>query len=338
MALSIKGAISLLVRTPTALFPIALGLAGLGSALWVAAETLSVALAQTIGTGMLISAGVVLTIDIALYLAKFFGDRQAVRDDLSMATTANLLAPGFMAAMVLGSAWHAFSPVGGAIWMIASVGHLLLLFRFVGQWLVHEYLPEDLNPTWFLPAAGIMTAALTRPDLGPLKWPLLLLAIGVILWMMLLPLIFRRLVFEPPLQPGLRPTLFILAAPFGLLAGGLQTLLPQISPLIPFGLLSGGGFLLLVFLAQPKFLIRTGIALSWWAATFPVSVIAMGFLRLDMSTGTLDLWIGSTFLVLAVATISIATIATIRAAWCTCASTVSKTEAQIGEMQGYKRS
>ncbi len=337
MALSVNGAISLLVRTPTALFPIALGLAGLGSAMSVASDTFSLSILGTLSFGLIVLAAIVLSIDIGLYLTKFVRSRQAVREDFSVATRANLLAPGFMAAMILGSTWHNDNSIGGIIWMVASIGHLILLFRFVGRWLVRAFSPDDLNPTWFLPAAGIMTAALTWPHFGPSEWPLLLLAIGAILWIMLLPLIFRRLVFEPPLGPGLRPTLFILAAPFGLFAGGLQTLAPEISTLIPFGLLSGGGFLLLVLFSQPGFLIRTGIVLSWWAATFPVSVIAIGFLRLDMTNGNITLWIGAAFLLMAVATTSIATVATLRAAWCTCASTVSKTEIQIGEMQGTGR-
>jgi tellurite resistance protein len=334
MAVSMKGAISLLARSPTALFPIALGLAGLGSAIIIAAQTLDILFAYSIGSGLLIAAAFVLLADIVLYFTKFVRARQAVSEDFSIATRANLLAPGFMAAMLIGGAWSETSSLGWIVWLMASIGHLALLFKFVGRWLVKEFAPADINPTWFLPAAGIMTSALSWPQHGPIEFPLFLLSVGAILWLMLLPIIFRRLVFEPAMAPGLRPTLFILGAPFGLLAGGLHTIVPFIHPGITFALLSVGGFLVLVISFQLRFLIQAGVCLSWWAATFPISVISAGFFQLHNFETSATLYAAVLFLTLAGFTTIIAFLATIRTAWCTCANTISETEHQIKAMMG----
>ena len=78
MAVSVKGAISLLARSPTALFPIALGLAGLGSAIKIAAQTLDILFAYRIGSVLLTAATFVLLADIVLYFTKFIRARQAV--------------------------------------------------------------------------------------------------------------------------------------------------------------------------------------------------------------------------------------------------------------------
>lgn len=334
LALSINGAVGLLSRTPTALFPIALGLAGLGVALRIASVSLSTRLLLPAGDIIVILAACVLVIDMALYLTKLVRSRSAVAEDLSMPSRANLLAPGFMATMVIGGVWADSSMIGGPIWQAASIGHLLLILGFVGRWLTHDFMPEDLNPTWFLPAAGIMTSALTWPGYGPIELPIFLIGVGGMLWGMLLPLVFRRIVFEPAVSPQLRPTLFITAAPFALMAGALMTVFPTISIYVPLVLLSGGVFFILVLLFQFRFIAKAGISLSWWATTFPVATVATGFLRIGEKHGLYSLLTGTALLVLACLTTAIAILATIRAAWCTCTKTVSGTEKQIAAMQG----
>lgn len=334
MALSITGAGQLLVRIPTALFPIALGLAGLAAVAHVAAPILDSPLLSQAATVLLILAAAMLIVDILLYLLKMLRHRREVAEDISMATRANLLAPGLMAAMVIGGISAEDWPAGHLVWLAASIGHLLLLLAFVGRWLTHDYAPAELNPTWFLPAAGIMTSALTWPGYGPAAFPILTLGAGLMLWVMLLPLVFRRLVFEPAVSPQLRPTLFIVAAPFGLAAGALLTLFPALAWQGPFVLLSGGTFFIAALVLQWRFIGAAGITLSWWATTFPVAVLASGFLRLTEAAGPTALWLGLSLFALAGLTTSFAVLATIRVAWCTCAKTVARAEADIDAMQG----
>lgn len=334
MALSISGAGRLLVRIPTALFPIALGLAGLAAVSNVAAPVLESAALVQVARGLLIAAASMLGVDIALYLVKLLRHRREVAEDISMATRANLLAPGLMAAMVIGGLSAASWPAGNLIWLLASLAHLILLLSFVGRWLTHDYPPEELNPTWFLPAAGIMTSALTWPGYGPAVFPMLTFGAGLMLWVMLLPLVFRRLVFEPAVSPQLRPTLFIVAAPFGLAAGALMTLFPGLPWQAPFLLLSGGAFFIFALILQLRFIAAAGITLSWWATTFPVAVVAAGFLRLTEVAGPAALWLGLSLFALANLTTGFALVATVRAAWCTCAKTVKRAEAEIEAMQG----
>jgi len=334
MALSINGAGSLLVRIPTALFPIALGLAGLAAAAIAAAPWLELEMLSACGVILLALAGGMLVIDVLLYLIKLFRHRDEVAEDISTATRANLLAPGLMAAMVIGGTLSESWAGGILLWLIASVLHLFLLLGFVGRWLTHDYSPSELNPTWFLPAAGIMTSAMTWPDFGPIAFPTLTLGAGLMLWLMLLPLVFRRLVFEPAVAPDLRPTLFIVAAPFGLAAGALVTVFPNAGWQWPFLLLSGGTFFIAALILQIGFIAQAGITLSWWATTFPVAVVATGFLRIGEEAGALAIYLGISLFALAILTTSFAIIATFRAAWCTCAKTVAQTEQQIEAMQG----
>ena len=335
MTYSRKGAVDLLTRTPTALFPIALGLVGLGSTFQIGLGVLPFGFMESLGIGLLLLGSLILTLDVCFYLTKLIFARSAVLYDLSRATPANLLAPGFMAAMVIGGALHYFHPLaGGLLWLIATCGHFILLVSFVGHWLTHEYQPKSLNPTWLLPAAGIMTATMSWPGYGPIEWPIFILAVGGALWVMLLPPIFRRVVFEPAFKPQLRPTLFIIAAPFGLMAGAIITLFPDAPAIVPDLLLSGGSFFILVLLFQYKFIARAGTSLSWWATTFPIATLAAGFLRLSSNALDYNLIAGSGLLLLACLTTGFAVIATVQAAWFTSVKTAARTESQIAAMQG----
>lgn len=300
----------LLIRVPTSLFAIALGLTGLGATMRVAAEHTGMRPLMDMGTSFLFIAAVALTLDVLVYLMKIVRHRSEVAADLSMATRANLLAPGFMAATALGGVFGEGNSIGGMIWVFASLGHLILLLGFVGQWLTRDYAPEELNPTWFMPAAGIMTAPMYWPHYGPIEYPLFLLGIGVTLWIMLLPLVFRRLVFEPPVTPTLRPTLFIIGAPFGLLAGSLMNISAATPDILPILLLSGGAFFFLVLLSKAAFLLEAGATLGWWATTFPISTVSAGFIRASEDGSDAMLWVGLGLLALACATTTFAAIAT----------------------------
>lgn len=335
MALSVSGATGLLLRTPTALFPIALGLAGLGGAWTTAAGVHGLEWPAALGGYALAAAAVVLAADVLLYGVKMIRARDEVAADLSMATRANLFAPGFVALMVLAANLPPASSLKQPLWMAAVLGHLVLLLRFVGKWLTRSYAPQELNPTWFLPAAGIMAAGMTYPGYGSQALAAFTSSAGAMLWVMLMPLIFRRLVFEPAIDPQLRPTLFIVSAPFGLAAGALLTLVPEVPPPVPAALLSAGTFFIVVLLSQPRFLAAAGVTLSWWATTFPVSVLAAGFLRLGSDGDEWAAMAGTGLLVLASLTTGLAVAATVKAAAHTCLKTAAATERDIACMQGH---
>ncbi|MEM6667037.1 MAG: hypothetical protein AAF638_11610 [Pseudomonadota bacterium] len=297
------------------MFVIALGLAGLGSALRFAGLALEEARLLSAGYSILIFAGIVLVIDVLIYLGKVFRVRGHVVQDLTMATSANMLAPGFMVATVIGGVSASEWDGGSYLWLAGSIGHLILLVGFVGRWLQRDYKPEALNPTWFMPAAGIMTSAMAWPGFGPIELPMFTLTVGGVLWFTLLPLIFRRLVLEPAVEPKLRPTLFIIAAPFGLMAGGLLTLFPSLPRVVPELILAGGTFFILVLLTSVPFLHKAGATLAWWSPTFPVATVASGYLRIGGDLNSITMIAGLTLLVIACVTTSLAVLATIHVAW-----------------------
>lgn len=334
MKRTINASAPIIGRFSTALFPIALGLAGLGAGYLITAQYLHIDVIGSIGKALLVAAMIVLILDSCLYAAKYIRARKAFATEISTATSANLLAPAFMAAMILGANLTNYHIAGRWIWGAALALHIMLLLRFAGRWIVHAQRPEDLNPTWFLPAAGLMTGAVTWDAGIPVSYGWFVFAAGASLWIMLLPLIFRRLVFEPAFPPRLRPTLFIVAAPFGLAANSILTLAPEAAPAISGTLCFAGSFFILVLLFQPRFLSKAGVSLSWWATTFPVAIVAVGLLRLADLHAWPVAWLALGFGGLATMFTIIALIATCSLAWITCFGKREIAQAEIAAMQG----
>ncbi|MEZ5341485.1 MAG: hypothetical protein R2706_08555 [Acidimicrobiales bacterium] len=302
-----------LALVSTGLFPISLGLAGVGSTVRRLGDVVDQIWLGTVGTTLLVVAALTLVLDALLYGVKLVRSAMDVRDEIAMATSANLLAPAFMATCILGAELARGHSSGRWVWGLGALGHVLLLSRFVGRWVVAETAPSELNPTWFLPTAGLMTSAMTWPGVGPDMTGWILFGVGAGLWIMVLPLVFRRVVFEDPLAAPLRPTLFILAAPFGL-AGNAMLNLPGIDRSEFATALAGAGcFVVLTLVSRPRFFAAAGVALSWWAMTFPVATVGRVFIELHArDPNNLALGIGAGMLALAAACTGVAVMATVR--------------------------
>ena len=335
MAKSKISATELLAQVPTALFPIALGLAGLGGAFQAAAARFESALAYDLGVALIFVAAAVLVLDAFLYLGKYLRAHEHVKADFGNATKANLIAPAFMATMVIGGALAPVSAVGLWLWAGATVAHLFMLLQYVGRWVTISHDASDLNPTWFLPAAGIMTASMTAPELVPDPPVFFIFATGFSLWLILLPLVVRRAIFEPALPPPLRPSLFIFAAPFGLAANSFMVMVPDIHPLVPAILAFGGAFFILALLARPRFIAAAGMSLAWWGTTFPVATVATSLLKLSAQSGSaFETYLGLATLVFGVACVALAIAATFRVARNTYLGAIDVAEAEIAVMRG----
>ncbi|MEZ5167041.1 MAG: hypothetical protein R2695_11340 [Acidimicrobiales bacterium] len=293
----------------TSLFPMALGLAGTGAAWRAAAAPLDVPRFGDVGEVLGVVAAGMLVAVAAAYGGKALAAPDEVAMDLASVNTANLLAPALMTGAVVGAQFADHS-AGKAVWAVSACLHGLLLLAFVGRWLTASIEPEELTPTWFLPTAGFMTSALTWPQVGSDLLPWMIVGVGATTWLMLLPLVFRRLLFEPPLAPALRPTLMIMAAPFGLAAGSALELDGQHSDWVALPLVSAGSFLVLVFATDWRFLTSAGVTLTWWAATFPQAVLAAVWFRLAGRLSPDLRWLGILFLVSATLAVLMATATT----------------------------
>lgn len=131
------------------------------------------------------------------------------------------VAPTFaMGTMIVSNSFvqHHHAGFGHALWLFAVGVHLLFLTAFLRHrlkaWRLHQ-----MVPSWFIPPVGIAVAAVSYA--GPHSGFLFAIAqfcmfFALLLYAVLLPLMFYRLIFEDTIPEAAQPTIAILAAPASL--------------------------------------------------------------------------------------------------------------------------
>ena len=212
----------------------------------------------------------------------------------------------------------------------------VLLLHYVGRWVTVDHDSDDLNPTWFLPAAGIMTASMAAPDGVPAPPVYFVFATGLTLWLILLPLCVRRTIFEPALPPPMRPSLFIFAAPFGLAASSLMRIAPGRRSDHPrHARLWRRVFHLRADRAGRDIIAKSGISLGWWGTTFPVATVAAALMNLAARSGSaFEAGLGLVLLAFAALSVALAIAATVRVGWSTWNGEPDVAETEIAALTG----
>ena len=182
-----------------------------------------------------------------------------------------------------GAGRNGFSSSGVAAGTAGATGMAAFALFIVGRWLSSQQEIAHATPAWILPVVGLLDLPLAVPYLMlPQLRELMLvgLAIGLFFAVPLFTLIFSRLVFEPPMPVGLRPTLMILVAPF---AVGMSTYVATTGRVDLFAksMYVLAIFFLLVLLGRLRNLgACCPFRFAWWAVSFPLAATAIAALRL----------------------------------------------------------
>lgn len=165
-----------------------------------------------------------------------------------------------------------------------SFGLAVLVMR---QWIVLPFKSSDISPTWFVPVVSTLVAAKALADVGFPVSGALIGGLGFFGWLLLLPLVIRRLVVGEKLPRALTPTLFIIIAPAGLAASAALSLLPD--PLaLPLALacFGSGLFFLAVLATLLREFEKAGFSAAVWSYTFPTAAMASAGLVLASASGS----------------------------------------------------
>ncbi|MGF1463019.1 MAG: hypothetical protein ACFB2Z_07620 [Maricaulaceae bacterium] len=282
-------------RTPTAVFSMALGMAGLAAA-WRTAGGTGL-LPTTPGLILSVLGLVAVTAAVLVYGTKTLLAVDQAKDDILVTNKGLFFAPGAMALMSLGSWLSATSFVGDALWGVGACLHCVFMASFLGRWLTQRHQPEDLNPAWFLPTAGMMVGSMTSPDWVSQGFAWCLLGGGLGFWLAMFPGVLRRLIVDDPLPKIWRPSLFILMAPPALLTNSILHLAPETPIVVAIAPAHMSLFLFAALLSRLPFFLKAGITNFWWSTTFPTATVSVAFLNLYAVTADpLDLLAGGVFL------------------------------------------
>ena len=256
-------------RTPPAVFPVILGLLGLGLAL--ERGLLALGLEAGLADAALGAFTALWAFAVFAYAAKVLRRVSVVLDDLRVLPGRAGLAALSMGGMVAAVELSAFSPALAKALLIAALA-LHLLFAGLLVAVLRRLPPEgrEVNPAWHLSFVGFIVGGLAAVPLGWTGLALALLALTVpvalVIWAISVVQLIRRI---PPAP--LRPLLAIHLAPASLFAS-VAALTGQGSLAQGFAALAV--ILLVTLIISGKWITESGFSALWGAFTFPLAACA----------------------------------------------------------------
>ena len=161
------------------------------------------------------------------------------------------------------------------IW-IAALGHFLLLAWLINGWFRGGLALEIISPVWFIPVVGNIVVPVGAIASGEVMLAWFGFSVGIVLWLMLLPIVFFRLIHGKPMPDELESTQMVLVAPpaigsvsWSLLAGD-QAVVPGVI------LLSVAFFLMLTMVPMVLRVISRPFVPANWAFGFPLAALSTG--------------------------------------------------------------
>ena len=163
----------------------------------------------------------------------------------------------------------------GMIW-VAALTHFALLVWLVNGWFRGGLALEMISPVWFIPVVGNIVVPIGAMASGEVMLAWFGFSIGIVLWLMLLPVVFFRLIHGNPMPNEFESTQLVLVAPpaigsvsWSLLAGD-QAVAPGAV------LLSVAFFLLLALIPMVVRVVSRPFVPANWAFGFPLAALSTG--------------------------------------------------------------
>lgn len=283
-------------RMPPAVFPVIMGLFGLGIALRRGADAIGypVAIAEII-LGAVSLLWVFATLG---YLAKLSQRPAVIMEDLAILPGRAGLAAMSLGMSLLSVTLLPYSSGAATAVMFGALGlHLVLAVLIV---LALRRGPDEgrqVTPVWHLSFVGFIIAAVAAAPLGftelavGILWTTCLIALCI--WAVSIVQLVKRV---PPAP--LRPLLAIHLSPaalFGTVALALGM------PMVAIGFAVLGGAILLAMIATARWITESGFSALWGAFTFPLAAYASLLLALGSAAGQNSVWVWAGIAVLTAA-------------------------------------
>lgn len=272
-------------RMPPAVFPVIMGLFGLGLALRRGAVAIGypVAIAE-IALGAISVLWIFATLG---YVAKLAQRPVVIMEDLAILPGRTGLAAMSLGLSLFAATLLPYSAAGAAMAMFAGLGlHALLAALIVLALLRGPAEGRHVTPVWHLHFVGFIIAALTAAPLGYTELATGILGATVLVAVGLWAVSLLQLVKRIPPAP-LRPLLAIHLSPASLF-GTVALVLGM--PVLAAGFAVLGAVILLALLVSARWLTEAGFSALWGAFTFPLAAYSGLLLGLAGAFGAHSLW------------------------------------------------
>lgn len=258
-----------LEQLPVSMFAIVIALAGLALAWEKIAAITTISL--VVNKSLIMLASLVFIILTTAYLIKFILYPKAVLTEFQHPVRNSFFAAISISLLLLATVWLAIFPgFASILWGLGVLLHLFIMLRIVSGWLyATHYEITHTNPAWFMPVVGSILVPLIGVKIAPKEISWFFFSVGIIFWLLLLPIILNRLFFYKPLPERLLPTLFILLAPPSIASLAWSNLIgnfESFSQILYYFAL----FIAIVLLQNIKQVLNKPFVISAWAYAFPL--------------------------------------------------------------------
>lgn len=273
-------------RTPPAVFPVILGLLGLGLLLRRGLE--AAGLPGGLAEAVLGAVSLLWAFAVFAYLAKMARRVSVVLDDLRVLPGRAGLAAGTMGALALAAVLSPYGPgLARGVLVVGLVAHLVLMLAVLWVFAGMPKEAREVTPAFHLTFVGFIVGGLAAPVVGWdglavwLLW--LTVPVAVVIWGVSVVQLIRRI---PPAP--LRPLLAIHLAPaslFALVAAGVGM------DGVALAFAGLGGVVLLGLIGASRWIGESGFSALWGSFTFPLAAYASALFAVGFELGGMALMV-----------------------------------------------
>lgn len=219
--------------------------------------------------------GILSVIILVLVLIKIVRYPKQVAESLDNPVVASVFPAFSMGIMLLATYIKPFAAsLAFGIWVIGLILHAILIIYFTIKY-VFNFNIKKVFPSWFIVYVGIVVGSVTAPAFDMESVGQILFWFGFISYLILLPIVLKRVfkVKEIP-EPAL-PTIVILSAPASLCLAGYMNSFQDKNMFIVWLLVALSQLTLLWVLLQLPKLLKLQFYPSYSAFTFPLVISAI---------------------------------------------------------------
>ena len=265
---------------PLPLLAMPMGLGGVGLA-WRQAAT-QLGAPALVGEALLALTALVWVAVVGLQLLRALRHTDALLAELAHPVRAAFAAAPTIGLMIVSAAaWPYSAALGAALWCVAVPVHLLVAMLLLRRVLGGRADAAMLAPPLLIPFVGNILAPVFGARMGFVDASWMMFGVGLLLWLVVMPLLLHRFFAGPKLPPALFPSIVIMLAPPAVGALALLALTGNAGG--PTLMLAGVALLVAaVLLSLAGEIARIPFSLVWWSLTFPsaafaILVTALGF-------------------------------------------------------------
>lgn len=220
--------------------------------------------------------GIISAVLAILLIIKIFAYFEDSKKELENPVVASSFLTFSMAIMILSTYLKPYSePAARGLWIFGLGFHIVLIIWFTINF-VTKFDIKKVFPSWFIVYVGIVAGSVSSKAFGYESIGRILFYFGLISFIVLLPVVIKRVFVVKEMPEPALPTITIMTAPAGLLLAGYMNVFGNKSYGIVLALLIVSQILYIYVLTRLPKLLSLKFYPSYSAFTFPTVITAIG--------------------------------------------------------------